>query len=393
MPRWLYFLLLAAPLAVLAAVFHLPAVAPFGFSLIALIPLAGLISQATEELAGHLGALVGGLLNATFGNAPEIIIGVLALQAGLTDVIKATLTGSIISNALLVLGTAVIWGGWIHGTQCFNARHAGQYAAMLALAVIGLALPALANNIQPGQGPFTGRPNIQLLSALVSVVLLCGYGGYLAYAVFGVRSYGRSHRAQQLGTVRPVDEAAIAEAVVAEGSHDPLLMEEKPEKPGSASRRSAVWLAVGVLFAATVGTAVVSEILVRAIEPVTRQLGWSTLFVGLIIIPIAGNAAEHASAVTMAIHNHMDVAMAITAGSSIQIALLVAPLLVLLSLVHAAFPTPLDLVFTRMELVILALVLVLYALISLDGESTWLEGLLLVAFYMMVAITFFLVPS
>jgi Ca2+:H+ antiporter len=398
MPRWLYPLLIAAPFAVVAAVLHAPAIVSFGLSVIALIPLAGLIGRSTEDLAQHVGALAGGLLNATFGNAAELIIGVLALQAGLTDVVKATITGSIIGNALLVLGTAIIWGGWVHGTQFFNARHAGQYAAMLALAVVGLALPALANNIQPGQGPFTGRPNIQLLSALVAAVLLACYGGYLAYAVFGVGAKEQPDDSQQLRSFRqqeeekPVDQRSMP-AIAAEPSQPLSPAVGQDNSPARRYKRSAIWLPMGILFAATVGTAVVSEILVQAIEPVTHQLGWSTLFVGLIIIPIAGNAAEHASAVTMAVHNHMDITMAITAGSSIQVALLVAPVLVLLSLIYPIFPQPLDLVFTRLELVILALVMVLYALISLDGESSWLEGLLLVAFYAMVAITFFLVPS
>jgi Ca2+:H+ antiporter len=378
--RWLYLLLLAAPGAVLAAIFHASPVASFALAAIALIPLAGLIGRSTEDLAQYVGALVGGLLNATFGNAAELIIGILALQAGLTDVIKATLTGSIIGNALLVLGTAIICGGWIHGTQSFNARHAGQYAAMLALAVIGLVLPAVASNIRPGQGSAAGLSNIQLLSALVAVVLLIGYGTYLAYAVFGLRTNGR------IADPRPRKEQP------AQGDSRPQPLPLAVASAPAPTRR-AIWLPMGVLFVATVGTAIVSEVLVRAIEPVTQQLGWNTLFVGLIIIPIAGNAAEHASAVTMALHDHMDVTLAITAGSSIQVALLVGPVLVLLSLLHPLFPTPLDLVFSRLELTVLALVMILYAFVSLDGESTWLEGVLLVAFYAMVAITFFLVPS
>jgi Ca2+:H+ antiporter len=366
---------------------------------------------------------VGGLLNATFGNAPELIIGIVAVKAGLLEVVRASITGSIIGNTLLVLGMAIFAGGWRNGRQYFDARNAGQYASMLALAVVGLVLPALANTVgqETAAEDHKGIVNIDAISVLVAVVLLLSYVAYIAYTVFHVRD--KQHHAPK--DVREDEISDSGEegpplvppsAVLAEEQMEELAREEKAERAArrktgkTAKKHRAVaavkselpettekaehgasgkptwktaWKPITLLGVATVGTAIISEFLVDAIVPVTKQLGWSQLFVGLIIVPIVGNAAEHSSAVTMALKNRMDVCMAIAAGSSIQVALLVAPVLVLVSF---ALANPLDLVFRPIELAVFGLASFLFALISLDGESSWLEGMLLLSFYAMVGV-------
>jgi Ca2+:H+ antiporter len=408
MARWLYWLLLAVPVAFLAHFLNWSEIVVFVASGIGLIPLAGLIGQATEELAEQVGPLVGGLLNATFGNAPELIIGIAALNAGLLDVVRASITGSIIGNTLLVLGTALLIGGWRNGRQYFDARNAGQYASMLALAVIGLVLPALANGLGFSDGHHV---NIDAVSIAFSVILLISYVAYLAYTVFHVRDKVRpAPEDEREGDVPTPEEdgppLVPPSAVLADEQQQALAQEllaararassaasvaanAQPEAVASARKRvalSELWRPVVLLAAATVATAIVSELLVGAIEPVTAQFGWSQIFVGLIIVPIVGNAAEHSSAIQMALKDRVDVSMAITAGSSIQVALLVAPVLVLVS-----FPLgqTLDLLFKPLELVIFGLATFLFPLISLDGESTWLEGLLLLSFYFMVGVVAF----
>ena len=440
MARWLYCFLIGVPLAFLAKFLGWSGVLVFAFSAIALIPLAGLIGEATEELAEVVGPLVGGLLNATFGNAPELIIGIAALQAGLLEVVRASITGSIIGNTLLVLGMAVFFGGWRNGRQYFDARNAGQYASMLALAVVGLVLPALANAV--GSSVSLEHPsgvNIDAISVLVSVVLLISYVAYLAYTVFHVRDKISRHPSESHEGKTPKqqeDEPPLVppSPVLAAEQEEELREEEQAERArrtrprrtkasrpatsvasvtvqsqtttrhtpqekhgekgeeaaaqaglahrGRPSWKTARW-PVALLAGATVATAVMSEFMVGGIETVTEQLGWSQLFIGLIIVPIVGNAAEHASAVTMAIKNRMDVTLAIAAGSSIQVALLVAPVLVLVSFL---FVHPLDLVFGSLELVVFGLATFLFSLTNLDGESTWLEGFLMLAFYAMVGV-------
>jgi Ca2+:H+ antiporter len=414
MARWLYWLLLAVPIAIIAHFLSLSEILVFIASAVGLIPLAGLIGQATEELAEQVGPLVGGLLNATFGNAPELIIGLVALNSGLLDVVRASITGSIIGNTLLVLGTALFIGGWRNGRQYFDARNAGQYASMLALAVIGLVLPALANTIGLSDGEAGSNfhhVDIDAVSIAFSVILLVSYIAYLAYTVFHVRDKPRHARGDKREGKVPTPEEdgpplVPPSAVLADEQQEELVEEAREERARARSSKVSasnakqpttthpqrrlswqeMWRPIALLAGATIATAFVSELLVGAIEPVTEQFGWSQIFVGLIIVPIVGNAAEHSSAITMAVKDRVDVSMAITAGSSIQVALLVAPVLVLFS-----FPLghTLDLLFKPLELVIFGLSTFLFPLISLDGESTWLEGMLLMSFYLMVAVVAF----
>ncbi len=397
MNRWLYLLVLAAPAAVLAEALHASPLVTFVLAALGLVPLAGLIGLATEVLAERLGHGIGGLLNATFGNAAEIIIGLTALAAGLPEVVRASLAGSIIGNALLVLGTAMLVGGWRYRRQRFSRRVAGQYAAMLTLAVIGMAIPSLLATVgestRPGDAVVRGS-QLHQLSIGVAIILLVCYAAYIAYSVFGVRA---SH-ADRLTISAAIsgDEASVPR----DHAHTPALAGEVPARrqgvaaglfaPLATRWRTTLWLPIAVLAGVTAVTAVVSEVLVSTIEPLTHQIGLSPFFVGLIILPIVGNAAEHYSAITSATRNHMEISMAITAGSSIQIALLAAPILVLAG---PLIGVPLDLNFSLLEVAMFGLVTGLYALISLDGESTWLEGLLLCAFYLILAIGTFFPPA
>jgi Ca2+:H+ antiporter len=397
MNRWLYLLLLAVPAAVLAEALHASPLATFVLAALGLVPLAGLIGLATEVLAERLGHGIGGLLNATFGNAAEIIIGLTALAAGLPEVVRASLAGSIIGNTLLVLGTAMLLGGWRYRRQRFSRRVAGQYATMLTLAVIGMAIPSLLATVgestRPGDAVVRGS-QLHQLSIGIAIILLVCYAAYIAYSVFGVRA---SHEDVLPGEAAPSgDEVGVqsdpapTRVLEREAATQRRAATASPLATLAAWWQTTLWLPIAVLAGVTALTAVVSEVLVSTIEPLTHQIGLNPFFVGLIILPIVGNAAEHFSAITSATRNHMEISMAITAGSSIQIALLAAPILVLAG---PLIGVPLDLNFSLLEVAMFGLVTGLYALISLDGESTWLEGLLLCAFYLILAVGTFFPPA
>lgn len=380
MSRWLYSLLIMAVIApVISLIWGQQETAIFISSAIGLIPLAVLIGRSTENLEYYVGPIAGGLLNATFGNASEIIIGIFALQQGLISVVKASITGSIISNSLLVLGSSLAFGAWRWGKQYFSARDAGQYSTMMVLAIAGLLIPSTGSLFikDPGRD--------QAVSSVISIILLLVYAMYLATHVFHLRTERRSPKrhGKTMPLPSPAAEQEQSEEVEAvTGGVTPHEVDNrKPPK---------LWLAVVMLLAATIGIAWNSELLVGAIKPVTEQLGWSPVFIGLVIIPIVGNAAEHSSALFIALRDHVDLSMAIAAGSSIQVATFVAPLLVLVS--HF-FPASLDLVFQPLELAILGLATILFPLVTLDGESTWLEGVQLVAVYVMACVVFFFVPG
>ncbi|MFL5628588.1 MAG: calcium/proton exchanger [Ktedonobacteraceae bacterium] len=383
MPRWFYYLLL---MAIVAPVISLiwgeqQEMAIFISSAISLIPLAALIGQATEDLEFYVGPVAGGLLNATFGNAPELIIGIFALRAGLINVVRASITGSIISNVLLVLGTSLAVGGWRWGKQYFSPHDAGQYSAMMILAVASLIIPLTSTLI------ITDPQHIQSISVAVAVIILAVYVMYLAAHVFHLRSkrrnpaLSRKHSSPPPPSPEPDDEAEEVEAVT--GNPDPREVEPQATPPKA-------WLIMLMLLGATIGTAWNSELLVNAIKPVTVQLGWSQIFIGLVIIPIIGNAAEHMSAIFVAYRDRIDLSMAIAAGSSIQVATFVAPLLVLISLL---LPMHLTMVFPPLELTILGVAAVLFAFISLDGESSWFPGVQLVTIYVISCIVFFFIPA
>ena len=393
MNRWLALLLLAVPVALIARSLNASPLLIFVLAALGIVPLAGLIGQSTEVLAEHLGQGIGGLLNATFGNAAEIIIGITALAAGLPEVVQASLAGSIIGNVLLVLGTSMLIGGWRYRHQEFQPRVAGQYAAMLALAVVGMAIPSLLATIgestRPGAVVVRGV-ELHELSVGVAIILLACYAAYIAYSVFGLHA-SREDMLSQSASNDAGEKHDITHTKVSDV--DKTAQKQRDDRNFltllARGWKTNIWFPIAVLAAATAVTAVMSEVLVGSIEPLTHQIGLSPFFVGLIILPIVGNAAEHFSAITSAYHNHMETTMAITSGSSIQIALLAAPILVLFG---AVIGVPLDLNFPLFEVVLFALAAALFALISLDGESTWLEGLLLCAFYLILAVSTFFAP-
>jgi Ca2+:H+ antiporter len=350
-PSWRVVLLLALPASILLEyVFHAPALAVFVTACLGVLPLAGYMGEATEHLAHRTGPTVGGLLNATFGNAAELIISIVALQAGLVSLVKASITGSILGNLLLILGLAFVAGGTRRSELRFNRTNAGMSAGMLTLAVVGLVLPALFHAVHPEQ---TARLSELRMSEAVAVILLLTYGLSLLFSL-------KTHR-----------RLLSADAAPTEG-------------PSWGVRKAILILAL-----ATVGVAVESELLVHAVTEAGHTLGLTEAFLGLIIIPIIGNAAEHATAVVVARKGKMDLALQIALGSSTQIALLVAPLLVFCGVLLGQ---NMDLVFTPFEVMTLGLATIVIAIITLDGESHWFEGVQLLAVYGMVAVgAFFLV--
>jgi Ca2+:H+ antiporter len=325
----------------------LPPLVVFGLAAVSILGLAWLIGQATERIGAITGPQVGGILNATFGNIAELIIAFFALQGGLVDVVKASLTGSIIGNLLFVLGLSVLVGGLKHGTQTFSREIAGSNAALLVLAAIGLFVPAVFRaSTNQGEGSLVED------STLIALLLIAGYGLSLIY--------------QFTNPTRTL------------GGHEARDAHEGPAWSG----RTAVVVLVG----AAILLAILSEILVGAIEPVVETLGLTEFFVGVVILPVIGNLAEQLVAVQLARKNRMEFSMAVSYGASLQVALFVAPALVLLGVLTGH---PMDLAFAPLEVVAVGAAVGISALIALDGESNWLEGALLVLVYLILAATFF----
>jgi len=349
-------LLIFVPVAVVLELMHANPVAIFAASGLAIIPLAGWMGRATEHLAEKLGEGLGGLLNATFGNAAELIIALMALRKGLFDVVKASITGSIIGNILLVLGLSVLLGGLKYPKQVFNKTAAMIGSTMLALSAIALLMPAVFHII------VQGKANVreQDLSLEIAVVLIITY---VLSLIFTLRTHSHLYTGG-------VDGREEQEAI---GTH------------GWSRTRSIV-----TLLAATTLVAVMSEFLVGAVEEASEKLGLTEVFVGVIVVAIIGNAAEHSTAVLVALKNKMDLALNIAIGSSMQIALFVAPALVFASYL---FGRPMNLLFTPLEIVTISVSVAIVALIAQDGESNWMEGVLLLAVYAILGITFFFLPA
>jgi Ca2+:H+ antiporter len=314
----------------------------------AILGLAYVVGASTERLGALTGPQVGGILNATFGNVAELIIAFFALQAGLLEVVKASITGSVIGNLLLVLGASLFFGGQRHGVQRFNGRIAGLDATLLVLAVISLFIPAIFASSGAGTPDSPGRLEESLV---VSAVLLVLYFANLFYRF--------RHPDQFLGTAEPEDHAG------------------PPWRP---------MVAIGVLAGAAALLALLSEILVGSIEPFVADFGLTPFFVGVILIPTIGNLAEHLVAVQLALRDRMDFAMAVAIGSSLQVALFVAPVLVFAGVLIGQ---PMDLVFVPLEVAAVGVAAFITAYIALDGESNWLEGALLLGVYAILAVSFF----
>ncbi|MDJ0707120.1 MAG: calcium/proton exchanger [Leptolyngbyaceae cyanobacterium MO_188.B28] len=337
----------------------------------AILPLAGWMGTATEEIAVVLGPSWGGLLNATFGNATELIIALVALNEGLVNVVKASITGSIIGNLLLVLGLSMLLGGLKYKEQSFQPVVARVNASSMNLAVIAILLPTAVNYTSQG----IDQPIIQQLSVAVAIVLIFVYGLTLLFSM-------KTHAYLcDVGMAEGGDSSTAAEANLERGN---------AETYGNSSEHSPnLMLWVGVLLAATLFVALESELLVGALEVATEQLGLTGLFTGVILLPVVGNAAEHATAVTVALKNKMDLSLSVAVGSSLQIALFVAPVLVLAGW---ALGKPMDLDFHPFELVAVAVAVLIANSISSDGRSNWLEGTLLLASYTVLGLAFYFHP-
>ncbi len=321
---------------------------------LAILPLAAWMGTATEEIAVVVGPSLGGLLNATFGNATELIIALVALKAGLIDVVKASITGSIIGNLLLVMGLSMLLGGLRYKEQTFQPIVARVNAASMNLAVIAILLPTAMNYTAKG----VNEQTLQYLSVAVAVVLILVYALTL---LFSMKTHSYLY------------DVGVAETEEEEISHT---------KPNVA-----LW--AGVLLVCTLLVAVESEMLVDSLEVATSQLGLTSLFTGVILVPIIGNAAEHATAVTVAMKDKMDLSLSVAVGSSMQIALFVAPVLVIAGLV---FGQPMDLDFKPFELVAVVVSVLIANTISSDGRSNWLEGTLLLAAYTVLGFAFYFHP-
>ena len=343
-PR-LEWLLIFLPIAILLEFAGGSEVAVFITAAVAILPLAGMIGHATEDLAARSGPQLGGLLNATFGNVTELIIAFILILRGEFEVVKASITGSIIGNILLVLGLSFLVGGWRRKEQEFSRAAASLHSSHLVLAVVALLMPALFS--------FSGEATnfrTEAISIGVAIVLITVYALGLVFTFSTHRSYFRSTAVER------------------------------------GQPRWSTGLAVSLLAGATALVAFMSELLVGAMEPTVEELGISKLFVGLIIVPIIGNAAEHSSAVLLAAKDKIDVSIEIAIGSSTQVALFIAPVLVFVSL---AVGHPLDLIFTKIEIAAVAFSSLILGFIVLDGRSNWMEGVQLLGAYSVMAVSFF----
>ena len=346
-------LLTLIPLALLFERMHSNPLLIFMTSGLAIIPLAGLMGEATEKLTHHVGAGVGGLLNASFGNAAELIIAIMALREGLHDVVKASITGSILGNILLVLGVSMVAGGLRYERQRFNRTAAGMGSSLLLLAAVALIVPALFHFTASDQGMVVERE----LSVEIAVVL---FGIYILSLIFSLKTHRHLYLGENTNTL------------------------EEDDRPWS--KRTAII----VLSLATVATGVMSDVLVGALEPAAESLGMTQVFVGVILVALVGNAAEHSTAVMVAMKNQMDLAFSIAVGSSLQIAMFVAPVLVFASYLIGP---PLDLIFTPFEVAAVTLSVLIVGFVAMDGESHWMEGVMLVGVYVILAIAFFFLPG
>jgi len=349
MPRpKLDWLLVFVPVSIAAKVFTDNELAIFLLSAIAIVPLAGLIGRATDQLALHAGPRIGGLLNATFGNVTELVVSVFLILDNQIEVVKASLTGSILGNLLLLLGLSFFVGGLRHKEQVYSERAASVHTSSLVLAVIGFLMPALFVLTTSGPQTFVER---EVVSGTVAVVLIALYAATLIFTLVTHEHLFRT----------PASE----------------------EKPLWSSRR-----AILVLLIATAFVALESELLVGSLEPAIADLGLSKFFVGLILVPIIGNAAEHSSAVLFALKDRVDVTLEIAIGSSVQVALFVAPALVFISLIVGH---PMDFIFSPFEVAAVGVSTLIVAIVIRDGRSNWLEGAQLLGAYAIMAISFFFV--
>ena len=342
----LRYMLVFIPISIVAKFLNASGTVMFILACLSIIPLAGLIGEGTEEISFYSGPKIGGFLNGTFGNATELIISFFALKQGLFEVVKSSIAGAVIGNILLVIGASMLAGGLKYKTQKFNQKVSEVSSTMLLFAVIGLCIPAIFTHTVPSRLLNTRYEGLSLFVAVVMIII---------YALSLFFSFN---------------------------THKDIYNEEESEGTAKWSLKKAIV----ILVVSTVLIAIESEFLVNGIEPITESLGWSQFFVGIILIPVIGNAAEHTTAIVMARKDKMDVALEIAVGSSLQIILFVAPVLIFLSLLFK----PMSIVLNPFELIALIASVLIANRVSHDGESNWLEGVQLLAVYLIIAASFFI---
>ncbi|KAG2185032.1 hypothetical protein INT43_000945 [Umbelopsis isabellina] len=381
---WLNVLVVFIPIGIASHFTNWPATVPFIINFIAIIPLAKLLGFATEDLSLRVGEVLGGLLNATFGNAVELIVSILALVKNLVPVVQASMLGSIISNLLLVLGMCFFFGGLKYKEQSFNVTAAQTSASLLFIATSSLLLPAAFYGSAYGfsnQSQSKVAADVLNISRATSIILLIIYGAFLFFQLKTHKSFfleapkEASFFERSSSRVRSDIEGANLEAEEEEEEEAPLM---------------PLWMAMVLLAIITALVAVCAEFLVDAIQEVCEQWGVSQTFVGLVLLPIVGNAAEHVTAVTVAYKNKMDLALGVAVGSSMQIALLVTPLMVILGWI---INIPMSLYFNMFETVVMLIAVLMVNYLIMDGKSNWLEGLMLFLVYIIIAISIYYYPS
>lgn len=364
------YLLVFVPLGLAAGVLEWSSNAVFWINFLAIVPLALILAFATEELAEHTGQTIGGLLNATFGNAVELIVSVIALKDGQIRIVQASMLGSIFSNLLLVLGCCFVAGGFTRVQQTFNQTVAQTMSSLMALATAGLLIPAAFHATLPSSanGDSDFDSSILSFSRGVAVILLALY---LLYLVFQLKTHRALFEEQT-----PEDDGIITA---------PALDADKEEEI-----HLSVVGALSVLVAATVLVSLCADYLVGSIDDIVQLSGLSKTFIGLVVIPIVGNAAEHATAVIVAMKDKMDLAIGVAVGSSLQIALFVTPLMVIIGWI---IDVPMSLYFSTFETAVMFVAVFIANLVILDGESNWLEGAMLLSTYLIMALAFFYYPD
>ena len=352
--RWLYPLLIFVPISIVQYFMHVSPVWLFLSSCLSIIPLAGVMGVATEEYSKYRGQAVGGLLNATFGNATEMIIAIVAVFNGKVEIVRASLIGSIIGNLLLVFGLATLLGGLKFKEQKFNRHSAEANGSMMTISVISLLVPAIFIHNSHMKD---SAPSVANLSMAVAILLIALYIGGLIFSLKSHKSFFQ----------------------------DEVVHGEEEEKPSMSQAK-----ALGILLVSTLFIAFESEFLVSSIEPVVHKLHMSELFLGIIVIPIIGNAAEHSTAVVMAVKNKMDISVNIAISSAAQIAMFVAPLIIIVS---RWSHHPVTIVFSSIELICVAAAVMITQQVTRDGKTNWLEGAQLLAAYVIMALAFYFIPG
>lgn len=379
------YLLVFVPLGLVAESVGFSSTMVFILNFFAIVPLASILLYATEELAEDLGETIGGLLNATVGNAVELIVSIIAIKQKQIRVVQASMLGSILSNLLLVLGCAFVAGGYNRLQQTFNQTVAQTMSSLLALSVIGLMIPALfhASLPDPSPGeefptPGTSDDKILALSRGTSILLLVIYGLYLLFQLKTHKEFFESQKEELDNALSNEDQGVQLPT----SDFDP----SKPESEEHLPMKVGILL----LFITTVVVSFSADFLVSSIDDIVLQSGLSKTFIGLVIIPIVGNAAEHVTAIVVAYKDKMDLAIGVAVGSSIQIALFVTPFMVLLGWAMGA---PMSLFFSTFETAVMFVAVFITNYLILDGESNWLEGAMLISTYIIIAISFFYYPD